>query len=120
MEIYADWERAQVVFGNLVRSLRALEYPYNGSVLPQRFIGDAITSDPVVHSRFLFYVCHFMRGSVKSDFAIRQLVALFVDHPHFFDPFAVASIDTNDLFRELQGRLKYRPKQISSFWKENS
>lgn len=120
-EIVADMRRGRLVFGRLLDALRDKEYPYNKAVLPQRHIPLEMQADPLTHARFLFYLCHYMRGAIKSDLAAQQLVALWKEEPGFFNPIGFsARYSTETVENFLRGVIDYQTKQIASFWIENS
>lgn len=122
MDVQIDWPRAELVCGQLLTALRAKTFPYGETwALPQTFIPERIKSDSLLHARFLFYTCHYMRGTIKSDHAVRRLVTLWKTHPEFFDPLYVSSLNSIEtLFEELDRLIGYKTKEIAPFWKENS
>lgn len=122
MTVSIDWQRADVVCGQLLAAFREKVYPYGEAwALPQSFITEDIRKDPLTHARFLFYVCHYMRGSIKSDFAVQQLVKVWQKHPHFFDPFIAGDARRfEEIDTVLADVLKYKHDEITRFWQENS
>lgn len=122
MTVSIDWDRAEVVCGELLAAFRGKTYPYGEAwALPQTFITDAIKKDPLVHGRFLFYVCHYMRGKIKSDYAVKQLVGMWEKSPHLFDPkIAMQAERFEELTQTLEGVLRYKFLEIARFWQENT
>lgn len=116
-----DWERAELVCGRLLAVRAQHAYPYNKkSALPQSFIPTRITEDPLVHSRFLFGTCHYMRGTIKSDYAVKKLVELHYTTPHLFDPHEASRMEPTVVRGHLHGMIAYQSEQISFSWIENS
>lgn len=120
MKITVDYDRAWRVFDTLVRALRAKRYPYNISVLPQDLLPEEMRMDKMLHARFLFYVCHFMRGAIDSVHVIRQLSALWYESPWMFEPGLVVARDVADVKAQLARAVDYHLDEIASFWWENS
>lgn len=118
--VTANKKRGTVVFGRLLEALKNNEYPYTVGVLPQHRIPNEIRDDPLVHARFLFYLCHYMRGAIKSNLATQRLVALWKEKPWFFEPAFFENATRDEVEKELAYVLNYQTKQIASFWIENS
>lgn len=120
MKIRVDHDRALRVFDGLVHALKRKKYPYNIAQLPQDLLPEDVRRDPLLHARFLFYVCHFMRGAIDSAHAIRQLVALWYESPWMFDPGHVRALEVPDIRTQLVRTLDYHLDEIAQFWWENS
>ena len=122
MHVMIDEARAELVIGKLLGAFRKKEFPYGELwALPQTFIPEGIRSNPLTHARFLFYCCHYMRGSIKSDFAVRQLVEIWKERPDFFDPYKVIDQDPLTDLRSYLGKfLMYKVDEMTRFWYENS
>lgn len=122
MLVEINWPKAKAICGQLLAALRTTQYPYGETwALPQTFIPSAITDDPVTHARFLFYSCHYMRGTIKSDLAIKRLIILHHRHPKLFDPEYASQQSSFDLLFEQLGELiGYKTVEISRYWQENS
>ena len=116
-----DWERAELVCGRLLAVRARSAYPYNNrAALPQSFIPVEITQDPLVHSRFLFGTCHYMRGTIKSDYAVKMLIELFGIVPQLFNPFEASRMEFATVRGHLHDMIAYQSEQISASWIENS
>ncbi|MDB5264919.1 MAG: hypothetical protein JWN64_490 [Parcubacteria group bacterium] len=122
MTVHIDWSQAEIVCGQLLAALRNKQYPYGEDwALPQTFIPKEIRQDPLLWARFLFYICHYMRGTIKSDHAVRQLVRVWEEHPEYFDPFSVVnSVSQQELQDVLGAKIPYKKEEIAHFWYENS
>jgi hypothetical protein len=119
--IETDNGRAQLVFGRLLDALHSNAYPFNIAKLPQQVIPVEITSNPLRHAQFLFFVCHFMRGAIKSAIAIKRLVMLWHESPDLFNPFEVVrENDVRAIAAKLQRALNYHIDEIAPFWLSNA
>ncbi|HUD11426.1 MAG TPA: hypothetical protein VMS08_03375 [Candidatus Saccharimonadia bacterium] len=125
MQIIRDDERVKLVLGALMEAFRAKSYPYN---LPQarvpqdpRHLPANLPLGGLDHARFLWHVCYYMRGTIKSNNAVKLLAALYTDHPDIFDFSVAAGLDKlwlGELLKQYQ--LGYRYNQISGFWVDNA
>lgn len=122
MNVVIDQARGELVIGRLLAAFRNLEYPYEETwALPQTFIPPAIKDDPLLMARFLFYCCHYMRGTIKSDLAVQRLISMWHARPDFFDPYKVAKLGSpTELADLLQQYIGYKVAEIAPFWIENS
>jgi len=121
MKAVIDWQKAEIVCGRLMAALTKGEYPYTHGQRPQELVPDSIKRDPRMHANFFFYACHFMRGTVKSAFAIQQLIRMWESRPECFDPHSVAMWETTQPAESMFNKLlPYRSKQNAHHWRENS
>ena len=122
MQIKIHWPTARKICEQLLAAFRNDEFPYRElSALPQNFIPRRIKEDDLLHARFLFYCCHYMRGSIRSDLAIKRLVQLWYLEPRFFDPFWVRGLNSLETLHDHLGELiGYKTDEITQFWHENS
>lgn len=121
MTVHIDWSRVETVCGRLLAASDNRAYPYQELwALPQTFIPQVIKEDSRVHACFLFCVCHYMRGTIKSDHAVKQLVRLWKKHPEYFDPEYVREHVGLDTLEEALGSvIAYKKKEMAFFWKDN-
>lgn len=120
MKAFIDFEQADLVFGRLLHAQEHKVFPYDQIVLPQDFVPEAIKKDDVTHARFLFYVCHYMRGTIKSDHAVTQLVKLWEYDPYLFHPHHARKRDTDELSRLLKRYIPYGATTVNEAWVINS
>jgi hypothetical protein len=122
MQAQVDEGRAELVFGRLLAALRRNQYPYNIAQLPQDLVPEKMRSDQLKHAQFLFYVCHYMRGAIRSETAIQQLLALWRQEPWLFAPDEVTRRvnESGTIAEYLRKALDYHTDQIAQFWLENS
>lgn len=120
MGIRIDWRRAYAVIDTALAAYRSGAYPYQNPLYPQDFLPADILADPLAASRILFYSCHYMRGTIKSDYAMQCMVRLYRKHPEFFDPFKVIVLDAAEVQRVLDETIRYKSGEIARSWIENS
>lgn len=120
MKAFIDYEQGEVVFGGLLRAYKRKVFPYDVVDLPQDLIPDAIKHDPLTHACFLFGVCHYMRGGIKSSLAVRQLVKLWEYDPRFFQPWYAETLNSAVFRNILEGFIMYKADEVSKAWPENS
>lgn len=103
MTILTNSTQAYRVFERLISAYRAREFPYtqaNLDRLPQRRIPKELRRKP----NFYFYLCHFMRGLIKSEYAVAQMVKLYREEPKLFDPRHVVTLSP-EIMEEKLGKL---------------
>ncbi|MDE2071437.1 MAG: hypothetical protein KGI70_01725 [Patescibacteria group bacterium] len=120
-QIEVDYPRIRDVCALLIESLRQHKFPYNVTKPPQEYVPAEIRADPLVHALVLFGTCHFMRGTIQSDFAIRQMVKIWRTHPELFDPVFLSTKQATKqyVFDRLKPFLMYRLFEIPKLWLGN-
>lgn len=98
------------------------QYPYDRLEvdLPQNIVPKPIASKPLLFARFLFYACLYMRGTVISSDAFKQLIRLWKNEPWLFDPEQVIKSNPWEIAIVLYGYIPWRFDQIGDFWYQNS
>lgn len=118
--VRVDQDRFDQVAGVLIEALRNKTHPYDIAKRPQDMVPADIRADQKTHALLLFGVCYFMRGTIQSDFAIRQIVWLFRRHPEIFDPDFLNKGDFEEKVKHvhacLKGHIKYRLFEIPPLW----
>ena len=132
MTIRIDYDRAESLFGTLIRARANQEYPYNVSKPPQQpeNLPENIFGDEIALARFLFITCYYMRGGIESDTAFLALTRLYKYHPRLFDPNTFTQTGQADCLEDytaerivhiLQAHnLAYSAEQISKQWVFNA
>ena len=125
MEIIVDETRLDEVIGTLLATYQADAYPYNlpGAVLPQdpAHLPHKLELGSVDHAMFLFSICYYMRGGMKSVTATRQLSRLYVRRPNVFDANHVSNVRKSLLRISLECvDLKYLKNNVPGYWIENA
>lgn len=119
--VEVDHKRVEEVCALLVEALKKKQFPYNVAKPPQDYLPKEVRENPLVHALVLFGTCHFMRGTIQSDFAIRQMVRIWRAHPELFDPKFLSGKKATKryIFKRLEPFLRYRLFEIPRLWLEN-
>ena len=76
--MYVDHTRATVVFDTLVATIIAKKFPYDGANTPQSIVSKGLAKyTDKQRSLFWFFLCMYMRGPVKSNYAAKKLFEIF-------------------------------------------
>jgi len=123
-EIGIDLRRAEAIFSRLIKSYREKSQPYDRVILPQspQNMPKTLLYGSASHALFLFCSCYFMRGSIKSDFVIRQLARIFDNYPELFVPknFANGKVDSSYVSRTLEHNgFAYKADEVGHWWESN-
>lgn len=120
MSIRIDYARARAVIEAARNAYRERSYPFNNIFLPQDQIPQDIRENKLVFACVLFYSCHYMRGTIKSDFAMRQIVGMYKRRPDLFNPSIAKDADRGEVGEFLRSFIPYRYQEIARSWIENS
>ena len=125
MEIIIDIERVESVLGKLLESYRSRRYVYGlpSAQLPHQVadLERRLELGSVEHAMFLFVLCLYMKGGIKSNTAARQLAKLYSRRPRLFDAFEVASISPASITASLERvDLRYLKHSAPPQWIENA
>lgn len=127
MQIVTNYRRASFVFTRLLAAYQERRFPYteeNLARLPQRRIPMEFRGE----ANFYFYLCHFMRGRIKSDYAVWRMVEMRQKRPELFDPRHVMTLSPEEMEAALvsffgplppsqrYGEAWYRNSQILAEW----
>lgn len=116
-----NWEKADLVFGRLTRAVRTRSFPFNEVEVPQvkKNIPDSIIWGSYEHALFLFVVCYYMRGGIKSKTAILAMGDMYNKHTHLFTPWV--GFDEKEIKQALTGcGLNYAATEVARFWRINA
>lgn len=122
MRVTADYRRGKEVCVAIDDLYKRKGYPFSkpDALPPQkRFLPETIKTDLDL-ACFHFFICHYLRGGVRSAIVIKNLARMFTDHPEVFDPFFVMNLKREQMVLMLQ---KYRLgfyRDNSKFWIENA
>jgi hypothetical protein len=66
----------------------------------------------------MFGVCFLMRGTIKSELAIKQMVKMHAAHPELFDPEFLSQphINAEYIFERLRNFIRFRLFELSRLW----
>ncbi len=124
MRVIIDRARAERVIGTLMKLYLAREFPYTlpDAQVPQ--IPENLPPDGFAgtrdHASYLFALCFYMRGGIKSDRAAKAVSALYLHFPEMFRAEYARLLEPAVLVRRLvENGLGFNAKEISRFWPEN-
>jgi hypothetical protein len=120
MEIEVDRDRAVEVLGVLRELRRQKYYPFDRSVLPQTLTPASIQNNRPLHSSFLFYACHYMRGGIESEQVFRALFVIHAKYPWMFEPGVVAEKSHEEIKAVLKNHIGWDAETASKYWWLNS
>ncbi len=112
--------RATRVVQTAVQAYRQRAYPYQNILLPQDMLPKSLRADKGTAALILFYSCHYMRGTIKSGYAMRKIVGLHAQSPEFFDPHHAMQLPYEEVRKRLHDMIPYKSEQIARSWIENS
>ncbi len=123
-EIFVDKERAVVIFDRLRALYLSKEYPFNqplatSPTIPEN-LPQSLETGTREHALFLFMLCYWMRGGIKSHTATKQLSRLYEADPDIFLPESVHRLAENRLavgFRSVG--LGFNADEIAGIWLGN-
>jgi hypothetical protein len=116
-----DWKNADILFGRLVHAVRTRSFPFNEVEVPQirKNIPDSIVWGSYEHALFLFAVCYYMRGGIKSKTAILAMGEMYERFTHLFTPWI--GFEEKEIRSALaECGLNYGSEEVARFWKINS
>ncbi len=131
MAVQVDYQRAEHLFGTLLKALTEKQYPYDIARVPQRPENwpDGTHDDPIKLGLFLFTCCYYMRGGIESDTAFLALKHIHERYPQLFDPnnfVQTGQMEFEDHTAERiaqilkDHKLGYSAKQTSRLWVFNA
>jgi hypothetical protein len=125
--VIIDFERAKTVFGALLETYIANRFPYDNAKPPQRpeNLPRNLMLGTVEHANFLWAVCYYMRGGIKSDTAIIALARMHEECPELFVPRYLHEDSSLLLKSSMAEKLQdyglgFNSKEIPNFWIANA
>lgn len=120
-----DQSLVDIVCDRLIGALRTRQYPYeaNDMPLPQRHVPMEVRDNPLHHAQFLFYACHYMRGTIQSELVFQVLARIWNTDRFIFDPHRLASMEREEAIPILTRSLSeigYKTTEVTAFWYDNS
>ncbi len=124
LKIEVHREHAFEVLDTLMDAYAQNAYPYNldSTRLPHdpRHMPETLQLGSVDHAMFLFNVCYYMRGGIKSNDAVRRMSRVYNAHPELFDCEFAQGVDPDELAGVLTEHGLGFQKTVSRQWVENS
>ena len=120
-KIVINHGRANRYFARLIGELRKEEFPYTARNMGRR-PQEQVPKELWNNANFWFYLCHLMRGMIKSDHAANQAVELYRLNPKLFDPSHAATLTAEEIDKELKRVFSSVPKwqRYGEAWQRNS
>lgn len=108
MKIRTQYKRAELIFDTLIQTLKEKRFPYNKKlVLVSESIFKHFSPGSKEHALFLFCVCYYMRGGIKSATAITSLSKVYKQHPDLFVPEYFDDINTKEAEVEAESTITH-------------
>lgn len=122
--IVVDKERVSEVLGRLVCAFENREFPYSldSTRVPQdhRHMPKTLEFGTREHAMFLWTICYYMRGGIKSNIAVTQMAAIYDQHPELFIAEVAKDIPPEDIATILTENGLGFQKTVSNAWTENA
>jgi len=123
-EIVVDKARVSAVLGRLVCAFENDEFPYNldATRVPQdhRHMPETLEFGTREHAMFLWNVCYYMRGGIKSDDAVKRLAKLYDTSPELFVAAEVREKAPEDIARILKANGLGFQDTVARAWVTNA
>jgi len=101
-------------------------HPFDTATRPQdpEFLPKNLPLGGLEHALYLFYICLYMRGRIKSRQAFEEFNKLYTNYPEFFNPKEIQTDPIyyyNAILTQLsKGHLAFSVTDNARFWVENS
>ncbi|MCU0667056.1 MAG: hypothetical protein MUF85_00330 [Patescibacteria group bacterium] len=122
--IVIDDERVSQVIGRLIYAYEQNEFPYNldSTRTPQdhRHMPQTLEYGTKEHAMFLWTVCYYMRGGIKSNDAVMRLAKMYDMHPELFVAESAMICQKADLRNLLSEYGLGLQETVSNAWVENA
>ncbi|MBQ69692.1 hypothetical protein CL689_06500 [Candidatus Saccharibacteria bacterium] len=124
LRIEVDYERAFAVLDALMEAYekKALPYSLDRVRLPHdpRHMPKFMERGSVDHANFLFNVCYYMRGGIKSNDAVKRMAAVFDQRPDLFIPEVARDASIDEIIEVLSANGLGFQKTVAGQWVENA
>ena len=124
LDIKVDKDHAYAVLDTLMEAYTSNAPPYNLDRvrLPHdpRHMPETLERDTVEHAVFLFNVCYYMRGGIKSNDAVKRMSKVYDAHPEFFNCFYAKDLDPNAIIEVLSENGLGFQKTVANQWVQNA
>lgn len=112
--------RAYAVIGAALDAYTSKRYPFQNIFLPQDVLSARVRANAHLTALVLFYSCHYMRGTIKSNYALRKIVELQESTPELFVPAHACTLSHAQVRAHLHAMIPYKSAEIATSWIENS
>src|SRR3989344_8550837 len=86
VQVRVDQKRVDEVCALLVGALQRNEFPFNIAKKPQDLVSEDVRAKQRLYALLMFGACFYMRGTIQSEYAIREMIRMHHLHPELFDP----------------------------------
>jgi hypothetical protein len=122
MEVHK--EHADEVLGRLLEAYEQKKAPYDQDRvrLPHdpRHMPRTLQRDGAEHAMFLFNVCYYMRGGIKSNDAVKRMSGVYDEWPELFDCETASRFSPGELASILKLHGLGFQETVAGQWIENS
>lgn len=124
LSITVNKQHAYPILDKLLEAYHNNEPPYNLDRvrLPHdpRHMPRTLEHGSVDHAMFLFNVCYYMRGGIKSNDAVKRMASIYDDFPELFNCDYARNFSDSDLQLILKDHGLGFQASVSKQWIENS
>jgi len=117
-------EHAYAILDTLMDAYQNEEYPYSleSTRTPHdpRHMPTTLERGGVDHAMFLFNVCYYMRGGIKSNDAVKRLSKVYDEWPELFNCEEAQYFDEETIVQILSAHGLGFQKTVAKQWVENS
>lgn len=124
LDITVNKDHAYEVLDTLLSAYAAGAPPYNMDRvrLPHdpRHMPETLERGGRDHATFLFNVCYYMRGGIKSNDAVKRMARVYDDHPELFNCEVAQEFNQETLAKILGNHGLGFQKAVAKQWVENA
>jgi len=126
LKIKINHKHAFKTFDGLINLHNKKLPPFDTAKRPQdpEFLPENLALGGLEHALYLFYICLYMRGRIKSRQAFQEFKKLYTNYPDFFNPKKIQADPAyyyEALVEQLKkGHLAFSVTDNARFWVENS
>lgn len=124
IDIHVDKEQVALVLGRLVHAFTNNLPPYNQDHvrLPQdpRHMPQTLERGGRDHANFLFNVCYYMRGGIKSNDAFKRMGEIYDEWPELYDTEIAKDFQQDEIVRILSDHGLGFQKTVAGQWVKNA
>lgn len=124
LNITVNQEHAYQVLDRLMEAYKNNAPPYNldRARLPHdpRHMPKTLDRGSVAHAMFLFNICYYMRGGIKSNDAVKRMAGIYDERPDLFNCEAVQNVDATTIIEVLSNHGLGFQKTVADQWIKNS
>lgn len=124
LEIEVHHDRVEEVLTTLLDAYLNDKPPYNQDRVrkphDERHMPEKLPLGGAEHANFLFHVCYYMRGGIKSNQAVIRMSRVYDDRPDLFEPEIAALTDPQEIEAALSRQGLGFQRTVALQWIENA